>query len=408
MISIIMPTYNRAYIIERAIQSVIQQTYKDWELIIVDDASDDHTKDVVMKYLSYNIQYYVNSINKGANLSRNIGVQYSKGEYLAFLDSDNYWPKERLELQLKIVKEHCNKRCFFYGKVKILDEKNEQTVPNKNLTWNELKKIELYDNVVDMNTIMISKSLFLESGGFDNEMPRLQDWEFVLRLLYVLQIEGIGCESCLSFNEIQENSIGRDHSKFEKAIFILYKKYMCKYMKTGDLFHYLYRFMYNPKLEKDQIQRIISKMALKNPDLLFVTLEQLQEKENETNQNYDMENLLYLWHMKNLESNEGTLFSKYFNKDSDLKTIAIYGLGKLGTLFYNEIKRLPVHIKYGIDREKKSFDSIIIKRVDEKLDDVDCVVVAILKNCKHIKEQLEEIYPGRVVTLIDLIRGEGA
>ena len=76
MISIIMPTYNRAYIIERAIQSVIQQTYKDWELIIVDDASDDHTKDVVMKYLSYNIQYYVNSINKGANLSRNIGVQY--------------------------------------------------------------------------------------------------------------------------------------------------------------------------------------------------------------------------------------------------------------------------------------------------------------------------------------------
>ena len=112
--------------------------------------------------------------------------------------------------------------------------------------------------------------------------------------------------------------------------------------------------------------------------------------------------------MKNLESNEGTLFSKYFNKDSDLKTIAIYGLGKLGTLFYNEIKRLPVHIKYGIDREKKSFDSIIIKRVDEKLDDVDCVVVAILKNCKHIKEQLEEIYPGRVVTLIDLIRGEGA
>ena len=58
MISIIMPTYNRAYIIERAIQSVIQQTYKDWELIIVDDASDDHTKDVVMKYLSYNILYW--------------------------------------------------------------------------------------------------------------------------------------------------------------------------------------------------------------------------------------------------------------------------------------------------------------------------------------------------------------
>ena len=116
MVSIIMPTYNRAYIIERAIVSVIHQTYEDWELIIVDDASKDNTREIVKKYISNKILYFENFENKGSNESRNIGVRNAKGEYIAFLDSDNYWPENRLELQISGIEECVYKRCFFLWK----------------------------------------------------------------------------------------------------------------------------------------------------------------------------------------------------------------------------------------------------------------------------------------------------
>ena len=125
MISIIMPTYNRAYIIEQAIESILVQTYKDWELIIVDDASTDTTEQVVSKYLCSKIRYYVNNENKGANYSRNFGADCAKGEVLTFLDSDNYWPETRLEIQYERFKRYESKNCFLYGKVQIENENSK-------------------------------------------------------------------------------------------------------------------------------------------------------------------------------------------------------------------------------------------------------------------------------------------
>lgn len=124
-VSIIMPSYNTASFIAMSIESVLKQTYSDWELIIVDDFSDDLTDEVVSKYLAdKRISYYKNSENKGAAYSRNLALKTAKGRWIAFLDSDDLWEPDKLEKQLEFML--TNGYSFSYTQY---DEINENGQP---------------------------------------------------------------------------------------------------------------------------------------------------------------------------------------------------------------------------------------------------------------------------------------
>ncbi len=99
LVSVIVPTYNREKLIPQAIDSVLAQTYKNWELIIVDDRSTDGTKELVKKYIEKDnrIKYILNTHNQGPSGARNQGLEIAKGEYIAFLDSDDVWRKNHLK-----------------------------------------------------------------------------------------------------------------------------------------------------------------------------------------------------------------------------------------------------------------------------------------------------------------------
>ncbi len=103
---VIITTYNRAYLLGKVIESVICQTYKDWELVVIDDASTDNTADVVKDYQSQDnrIRYIRNPENKGLAFSRNQGIKHSKGDYIAFLDDDDEWLPEKLGKQMALIK----------------------------------------------------------------------------------------------------------------------------------------------------------------------------------------------------------------------------------------------------------------------------------------------------------------
>ena len=129
LVSIIMPSYNTAEYITDSINSVIAQTYKNWELIIVDDCSTDETDSIVSSFLSDpRIRYYKNNKNSGAALTRNRAISLSRGEWIAFLDSDDLWLPNKLEEQLDFMVK--NNYYFSYTKYKIFDEKkvNSQLV----------------------------------------------------------------------------------------------------------------------------------------------------------------------------------------------------------------------------------------------------------------------------------------
>ncbi len=106
LVSIIMPSYNTAEFIEETIKSVISQTYTNWELIIVDDCSSDNTDEVVAGIADDRIKYLKNETNSGAAVSRNYALREAKGKWIAFLDSDDLWLPEKLERQLKFMKDN--------------------------------------------------------------------------------------------------------------------------------------------------------------------------------------------------------------------------------------------------------------------------------------------------------------
>ena len=118
--SIIMPSYNTAKYIKYTIESVINQTYTNWELLIVDDCSTDKTDEIVKKYKDDRIKYFKNETNSGAAISRNKALMEAKGKWIAFLDSDDLWVKDKLEKQIKFMKE--NNYHFSYTQYEEIDE----------------------------------------------------------------------------------------------------------------------------------------------------------------------------------------------------------------------------------------------------------------------------------------------
>ena len=126
MVSIIMPSYNTGKYISESINSVINQTYTDWELIIVDDASNDETDSIVSNYLKdKRIRYIKKNRNCGAALCRNAAISEAKGRWVAFLDSDDVWKSDKLEKQIKFMEE--NDYYFSYTNYSEIDENGNRT-----------------------------------------------------------------------------------------------------------------------------------------------------------------------------------------------------------------------------------------------------------------------------------------
>ena len=120
LVSIIMPSYNTAKFIEETIDSVLSQTYTNWELIIVDDCSTDNTDEVVARYTDPRIIYIKNEKNSGAAVSRNRALREAKGRWIAFLDSDDLWMPEKLEKQIRFMEE--NRYFYSYTAYEEIDE----------------------------------------------------------------------------------------------------------------------------------------------------------------------------------------------------------------------------------------------------------------------------------------------
>lgn len=223
MISVIIPTYNREKLISRAIKSVMDQTYKDIEVIVIDDASNDNTEKVVSSLKYDNLYYYKLKKNGGACKARNFGIDKAKGDYISFLDSDDEWEKDKLEKQYNFLKEKnveivsCN---YFYEKNGSIKRKINYTHDEK-ITLSEL----LNENIITTGSILISKQIIKKIGNFDEKLPRYQDWDLVIRLAKEYDIYFLN-DPLLTLH-FQANSITSSTSKQKK-----YYALECIYIKN--------------------------------------------------------------------------------------------------------------------------------------------------------------------------------
>lgn len=140
LVSIIMPSYNTEKYIFESIESVIAQTYKNWELLIIDDCSEDLTIQIIQKYLKVYPNIFLIQLekNSGAAVSRNKGIEKANGEYIAFLDSDDLWEENKLEIQINFMKE--NNCAFSFTEYMEIDEMGNDLgilikVPVKAITY---------------------------------------------------------------------------------------------------------------------------------------------------------------------------------------------------------------------------------------------------------------------------------
>jgi glycosyltransferase involved in cell wall biosynthesis len=183
-VSVVIPTYNRAHLIRKSIQSIINQAYKDLEIIVVDDSSSDNTEEIVKSFKDERIRYIRHENNRGAPAARNTGIKAAKGEYIAFEDSDDEWLPQKLERQMKVFENApSNVGLVYTGFFRKDNDKNEY-IPSSRISQKESDIHEelLKGNFITSSSIVARKECFEKAGMFDERLPRLQDWELVLRL----------------------------------------------------------------------------------------------------------------------------------------------------------------------------------------------------------------------------------
>lgn len=183
LISVILPTYNRANVISRSISSILNQTYGNFELIIVDDGSTDDTEKIINSFKDERIQYISHETNKGVASALNTGINLCKGDYISFQGSDDEWRSEKLEKEIKIF-ENSNSTLgvvysglyLFYKDKKIYFPYSDQIV----------KEGCIHDELIKGNFVhalsLIRRSCFKKVGNFDENLPALEDWELYLRI----------------------------------------------------------------------------------------------------------------------------------------------------------------------------------------------------------------------------------
>lgn len=220
LISVIMPAYNCEKYIEDAIKSVLAQTYKGWELIVIDDGSQDGTATIVeeLAYKDSRIRKYKNTQNMGVSATRNRGISLARGEWIAFLDSDDMWEKIKLHKQVDFVKK-SNAEFIFTGNSYI----NESGNYFKNIT--EVPEIVSYKklrnhNVIPCSSVLIKKKYFKNIKMEKDDMH--EDYAVWLRILR-LGINAYGVNEPLLIYRISKNSKSGNKLKTVKMTYKVFR-----------------------------------------------------------------------------------------------------------------------------------------------------------------------------------------
>ena len=179
LISIIMPAFNSGDFIKESIQSVLNQSYENFELLIIDDGSTDNTCDIAALFLHDKRVQLLTQSNQGVSAARNYAVSKSQGMWLAFLDSDDIWLSNKLTEQFIETKGYnwSITDSYYFGRDDINGKKrSELSVIKEDNVFSDL----LLENFITTSTVLLTKEVFLNFGQFDQNLKALEDWKLWL------------------------------------------------------------------------------------------------------------------------------------------------------------------------------------------------------------------------------------
>lgn len=399
MVSIIIPSYNRKDTILQSVNSVLEQTYSDIEVIVVDDGSTDGTEEVIKPIRNKKLKYIRCTQNKGVAVARNIGLDNAQGEYIAFNDSDDIWNKNKLELQLKELNSNPDYGMVYCSYSRKRGQRLLRIVPSIKQDRADLSG-KMFDflirgNVIGTPTMLLRKEVFDVVGNFKTGLRLLDDYEFALRVANKFSIGFVDkvlvdtFELTDSIDAITENN-ATDH--------------MFAYL---DLYDYWRSEGISEENEKVLFEYVIS-------DLKYFELKQLKEysdkfipqifsSEEEMIKKYAKERSYYRNQFKDGVMRK--IFSeelKYAIKYIGERKVAIYGNGYVGKCLYYILKKNGISIQCIIDRNIKTEDYLVVN-LDDSLKGVDVIILTVYDPVKKIQMEIKSRHPDKEVTLISEI-----
>jgi glycosyltransferase involved in cell wall biosynthesis len=397
-VSVVLPTYNRGSSILQAVQSVVDQSYANFELIIVDDASSDNTEELILGIKDPRIIYIKNKGNLGANASRNVGIQVSKGTYIAFQDSDDVWCKDKLERQVTILQNSDEKVGVVYTGFHRYKNNSITYIPDKSIPMedktNNLYQFLMYKNIVSTQTMLVKKQCFEVAGVFDPKMPRLQDWELCIRLSKYYTFCLI--DEPLVHVYFSKDSISSNNKAYIEAKCMILKKYYENYDKKELQRMIKDLILFSSENNMFEVGFNILNQYFDNTlisrDLMVECYEVMDGKRKKFKKNYEIMNKI----MK-LKYNQVSLTTYFI--DHNINNVAIYGMGELGNILYHELHHSEVHIRYGIDNMLKSYKDLEIITVNDELPMVDAIIVSAIFDFENIKDKLNKKVDYKIISL---------
>ena len=231
-VSVIIPTYNRCNVLERAIQSLLNQTFQDFELFIVDDHSSDDTHKVVAAIDDARIKYIRHESNKGAAAARNTGIRNTSCEYIAFLDDDDEWLPEKLGLQLALLESSPPEVGGVYTGYESVDSFSGKIlhISRPVHTGNIYNALLVNNCIGSPSTILLKRVCFDVAGCFDENVPPFEDYDLWIRIAKYFQFYCI--PSPLYRYYLNNVKISNNTEALDKGLSVMLKKYEASLIKS--------------------------------------------------------------------------------------------------------------------------------------------------------------------------------
>ncbi len=247
-VSIIIATFNREKLLKEAIESVLVQTFSDYELLIIDDGSSDNTRDMIQSFDNPKIKYIYQK-NKGRSVARNVGLNLAKGKYITFLDSDDLYLPNKLMMQVKHLDAHPH-IGMIYTSAYCMDEDGNKLAHHYRATVSGsiYKKVAFFMPVtITLPTVMVRQKIIRQVGGFDEKMYRFEDTDMWRRLSKITNIHAIDEFSCKLRTHQDNQLLSQNPLEIIKALHYYANKildedkeihWITKYRGIGILYHH--------------------------------------------------------------------------------------------------------------------------------------------------------------------------